>query len=244
MKRICIGLVGDFNEKIHTLVALNDAIEHCRNHLEFEVEARWIPTSTITEAIVEQNKIQGFWIVPGSPYINDRGVYEIIRWARENDFPMLGSCGGFQYMVVEYARNVLGYLGAAHAESDPEACHKVISKLSCSLKGRQEDVFITDRQSWLYKTLGMEKITGHFYCSYGLSPADQPRLDQYPFVFTAFSKEGEARAFELKEHRFFNGTLFQPSLDSSAKYPNPLVLDFFHCCAQQDHGRKILNTSA
>jgi len=238
MKRICIGLVGDFNENMYTHVALNNAVEHCRQRLDFQVEARWVSTSTLTETISHQNKFQGFWIVPGSPYINDSAVFETIRWARENDFPMLGSCGGFQYMVLEYARNVLGFLDAAHEEREPEASHPVITKLSCSLKGRQEEVFITDRQSWLYKILKREKITGHFFCSYGVNPADQSKLNRHPFAFTAFSREGEARAFELKAHPFFNGTLFQPSLDSSIENPNPLMLDFFRCCANSGFSMK------
>lgn len=159
MKRICIGLVGDFSEKMHTHVALNNSIEHCRKHLEFRLETRWVSTATLIETIFDQNKFQGFWIVPGSPYIDDSAVYQTIRWARENDFPMLGSC------------------------------------------------------------------------------------DQPPFAFTAFSTEGEACAFELRGHRFFKGTLFQPSLDSTSENPNLLILDFFRYCARQNYGRKILNAS-
>lgn len=230
MKCICIGLVGDFNEKMHTHVALNNAIEHCRKYLDFQPEACWLPTSILAGTIFDQNKFHGLWIVPGSPYINDNAVYRIIRMARENDFPLLGSCGGFQYMIVEYARNVLGLANAAHEESDPTAPYPIITKLACSLKGRKEDVVITDRLSWLYTVLNKERIEGYFYCSYGVNSAAQGKLDHYPFVFTAFSDNGEARAFELKGHRFFKGTLFQPSLDSYADNPNPLILDFLRCC--------------
>jgi len=38
MKRICIGLVGDFSEKIQTHRALNNAIEHCRKHLNLMID--------------------------------------------------------------------------------------------------------------------------------------------------------------------------------------------------------------
>jgi CTP synthase (UTP-ammonia lyase) len=85
---------------------------------------------------------------------------------------------------------------------------------------------ITNRGSWLFKVLGVDKITGHFNCSYGVNPAYQSALNKDPFVFTAFASSGEPRALELKNHRFFNGTLFQPPLDSSPGAPNPLVLDF------------------
>jgi CTP synthase (UTP-ammonia lyase) len=36
--------------------------------------------------------------------------------ARTTGQPFLGTCGGFQYAVVEYARNVAGWRGAGHAE--------------------------------------------------------------------------------------------------------------------------------
>lgn len=227
MKRISIGLVGDFDEKMHTHVALKNAIDHCRSRLDFQVDVSWIGTQTIDQTFFDQNKFHGFWIVPGSPYVNDNAVYNLIRWSREHDFPVLGSCGGFQYMIIEYARNVIGLKEASHGETDPNANQQIITSLSCSLKRRQEDVFISDQNSWLYQTLKTDKIPGHFYCSYGVNPAYQDALNKLPFVFTAFSSDGEARAFELKSHRFFKGTLFQPSLDSTAENPNPLIMDFF-----------------
>jgi CTP synthase (UTP-ammonia lyase) len=230
VKRISIGLVGDFNEKIHTLVALDRSVAHVSANLGIQVDATWIPTQTITKAVFDTVKFHGFWIVPGSPYVNDVAVYNVIRWARENDFPILGSCGGFQYMIIEYARNVLGWCSASHGETDPESAQQVIRKLTCSLKGRSEEVLITDRHSWLYKIIQKEKITGHFYCSYGLDPGYLKDLDKYPFVFTAFSAGGDARALELKGHRFYNGTLFQPSLDSTPENPNPLIMDFIRRC--------------
>jgi len=230
-KRIQIGLVGDFSEKIHTLVALNKAIEHVKPHLHFQLDAIWIPTNTITESFLAQHTHQGFWVVPGSPYDNDIGVYKLIQWSRENDFPLLGTCGGFQYMLVEYARTVMGFANAGHAETESEEHQLIISKLSCSLKSSTEQIRITDKQSWLYSTLKTDTITGHFNCSYGVNPVYHNILNQYPLTFTAFSPSGEPRAFELKAHRFYSGTLFQPPLDSTPEKPNPLIISFFQKCA-------------
>jgi CTP synthase (UTP-ammonia lyase) len=230
-KRIQIGLVGDFSEKIPTHVALNHAIEHCRPKLSFTLEAKWIPTENVDDNFLATHSVDGFWIAPGSPYKNDKGVYQLIRHCRENNFPLLGTCGGFQYMVVEYARNVLALADAAHEEGNPEASQLVISKLACSLKGQNEEISIVDKKSWLFEVLGKNNITGSFYCSYGVNPAFTNLLNQFPFVFIAFSPEGEPRALELKEHRFFAATLFQPPLDSSFEHPNLLLLDFFKKCS-------------
>ncbi|HMG93874.1 MAG TPA: hypothetical protein VK589_27635 [Chryseolinea sp.] len=230
MKRICIALVGDFSENIHTHLALNNAVEHCRKHLDFLVETPWIPTTSLSSTGLDRNKFQGCWIVPGSPYNDAEAVLTTIRWARENDFPILGSCGGFQYMILEYGRNVLQIGSAVHEETSPDAVSPVISKLSCSLKGRQEEVLITDKSSWLFKVLKAEKVTGHFYCSYGFNEMYKNVFDG-KLSFTAHSSGGEVRACEIKSHRFFNGTLFQPSLDSSFDKPNPLLIDFFRACS-------------
>jgi CTP synthase (UTP-ammonia lyase) len=229
MKRIKIALVGDFDEKVSTLVALNRSVEHCRRHAPFALEAEWISTEILEKALPGLREYSGIWIAPGSPYKNDEGVYQIIRMAREGNLPIMGSCGGFQYMILEYAKNVLNIKDAGHEESDSDSV-PVISKLRCSLKGQQELVSITDKSSWLYNVLGREYIVGKYYCSYGVNPVFQERLNQFPFVFTAFSPTGEVRAFELKTHRFFKGTLFQPSLDSSTENPNPLIKSFFEAC--------------
>lgn len=230
-KRVQIGLVGDFDERISTHVALNKSIDHCRQYLPFQLEVCWLPTETLTEERLRHQKYEGFWIAPGSPYKNDDHVYNVIRWTRENDIPLLGTCGGFQYMVIEYARNVLGLTNGQHEETHPQAAELLVNKLACSLKGKQEHITITDKQSWLYQVLQADTITGYFYCSYGVNQKYLNVLHQHPFVFTAFSAEGEPRALELKTNLFFKATLFQPSLDSSEAKPNPLLINFFTVCA-------------
>jgi CTP synthase (UTP-ammonia lyase) len=230
-KRIQIGLVGDFNENIKNLTAVPESIGHCKPRLHFAVEEKWLATETIDDNFLATHTYEGFWLVPGSPYKNDDGVYKLIRWARENNFPLLGSCGGFQYMLVEYARNILNIAEAGHQETEPANRHLIISRLSCSLKGAKEEVLVTDKKSWLYDVLKTERLTGFFNCNYGLNPVYQSVLNQYPLVFTAAAESGEARAFELKAHRFYCATVFQPALDSSAENPNPLVLDFLKKCS-------------
>ena len=231
MKPIHIALIGDFSEKKHTHLALNTCVGHCREKLQFPVKTTWVPTTAIPDPTVLSRDYDGLWITPGSPYANDEAVYDVIRWAREHNVPLLGTCGGFQYMVVEYARNVLGMPDAAHEESDPTMPQLVVARLSCSLKGQQEEVRITDKQSWLYRVLHRDTITGFFNCAYGVNPVYTDRLNQHPFVFTAFSESGAVRGVELKGHRFFEGTLFQPPLESTPEVPNPLIMNFFEHCA-------------
>ena len=238
MKRITVALVGDFDEKIHTLTALNHSIEHSRSQLAFTLNCQWIHTEKAADIISAPEKYNGVWIVPGSPYKNDSGVYDVIRMAREKNIPIYGSCGGFQYMLLEYAKNVLKISNAGHEESEPDSVH-VIYKLSCSLKGQEEVVTVPEKNSWLYTVLGQNSVTGRYYCSYGVNPAYQEMLNKYPLLFTAYAPTGEVRAFELMDHRFYKGTLFQPPLDSSPGKPNPLIVSFFNACARDSSFRHV-----
>jgi CTP synthase (UTP-ammonia lyase) len=54
--------------------------------------------------------------------------------------PFLGTCGGMQYAVLEFMRNVLGDDGATHAESDGESEGNVVTALACSLYGEERVV--------------------------------------------------------------------------------------------------------
>lgn len=87
------------------------------------------PRRSPPAALAEYDAI---WVVPGSPYRHPEGAFTAIRYARENSIPFLGTCGGFQHAVIEYARNVLGWQDAGHAETDSEG-RMVIAPLSCSL---------------------------------------------------------------------------------------------------------------
>ena len=64
------------------------------------------------------HRFDALWIVPGTPYRDDRPVFAAIERARREGVPILGTCGGFQHMVVEFARNAAGIREAAHAETE------------------------------------------------------------------------------------------------------------------------------
>jgi len=40
-----------------------------------------------------------------------------IKFARENNYPFIGTCGGFLHTVIEYAQNKLGLKDGQHGES-------------------------------------------------------------------------------------------------------------------------------
>jgi hypothetical protein len=102
------------------------------------VRARWVGTDT--PDALRTAEADGLWAVSGTPYRNDAAVYAAIKTARTSGQPFLGTCGGFQYAVVEFARNVAGIAGAEHAETAPDADQRVVDRLACSLVGQERSV--------------------------------------------------------------------------------------------------------
>src|SRR5439155_11040585 len=128
----------DFDSGSRSHAATNDAVAHSAADLGVSVQPEWIGTAELAGAGGQKRlaDFSGMWIGPGSPYASMEGALSAIRIARERGIPLLGTCGGFQHIVLEYARNVLGFAEAEHEESAPNASPLFISRLACSLAGR------------------------------------------------------------------------------------------------------------
>jgi CTP synthase (UTP-ammonia lyase) len=221
MKTSRIGVIGDFNPANRTHIYTNDAIEHAAVALDASIAAVWLPT----DQRAEYESFQGLLGSPGSPYRSFDGALSGIRHARENSVPFLGTCGAFQHMLIEYARNVMGMAEAAHAESDPDASCLFVTPLSCSLVGQTVSVTIR-AGSKAAKAFHAQRSTEDFYCSYGLNPRYQERLGSAGLVISGTDANDEARIVEMESHRFFIGTLFVPQARSKPGSPHPLILEF------------------
>jgi CTP synthase (UTP-ammonia lyase) len=228
-----IAILGDFNPFYSTHHALNDSIRDARNVFKTDIQFDWISTETPDVNVALKNIYCGLWIAPGSPYKNMDNVLYAIKFARENNIPSFGNCGGFQHMIIEFARNVCGIKNADHEEINPDSSDLLISKLSCSLVEKEEDLKITDKNSILFDVIKKEEFKGRYFCSYGINDKYTDTLKSNGLKLTAASSDGEVRAFELKSHPFFVGTLFQPALTSTADEPNPLIVEFIKQSTKQ-----------
>src|SRR6266550_3901719 len=101
-----IGILGDFQPKAPNLPAIEKSVEHASAKLQIAVEAKWIPTPSVLEPN-GQKTLESF-----------DGMLKGIEFARRRDWPFLGTCGGFQYALIECARNVLGIKDADSAENN------------------------------------------------------------------------------------------------------------------------------
>jgi CTP synthase len=179
----------------------------------------------ITRAPRDLAVYDGVWVVPGSPYRYTEGVLAAVRFARETMCPFLGTCGGFQHAVLEFARDVAKIADAAHAETAPQAATQVIVPLACELVEQTDEVtFAPD--SRLHAIFGGQPARGEYRCRFGINPEYRAPLEAAGLRFTGFDARGDIRAFEYPKHPFFVGTLFQPERGALRGERHPLIAAF------------------
>lgn len=230
-----IGLVGDRNDAVTAHRAMPLALHRAAAEVRVTVEAVWLPTETIVDAEALA-AVDALWCVPASPYRSLDGALTAIRFARERAVPFLGTCGGFQHAVVEYARHVLGWADADHAETAPESARPVIAALACALVETRDTVHLAPG-SRIAAAYGSATTLEGYHCRYGLNPAFEAELTHGPLRASARDDAGGVRAIELDTHPFFVATLFQPERAALDGVTPPLVRAFVAaCCARQSHG--------
>lgn len=224
-----IGLIGDHDPAVTAHQAIPVALELAGKAASLSVELQWIATDEITSK-ARLSGFDGLWCVPASPYRSMDGALLGIRFARESPRPFLGTCGGFQHAVIEYARNVLGWADADHAETSPDAVRPVIAALACALVEATDTVRLLPGTR-IAMAYGSGDATEGYHCRYGLNPEFQARLMAGPLRATAFDETGEVRAIELDGHPFFVATLFQPERAALRGRVPPLVAAFIRASA-------------
>ena len=227
---ITIGLIGDFDAAVPAHQAIPPALQAAAELRQMNLAFEWVATDTIDDAS-RLGHFDGLWCVPASPYRSEAGALRAIRHARERGLPFLGTCGGFQHAVLEYARNVLRWADAEHAEAVPDAEPAVISPLACALVETQEALQLRPGTRIAAAYAGLQ-ITEGYRCRYGLNPDFQAALLAGPLRACAHGESGEVRAVELDDHPFFVATLFQPERAALRGAVAPLVVAFVAACAR------------
>jgi CTP synthase (UTP-ammonia lyase) len=241
---IRIAIVGDYNPDFVSHQTTGPAIEHAAAKLGVPVEVEWIGTASIAPDHPESVLADwdGLWINAGSPYASRPGALAAIRYGREGKRPMLATCAGFQYGLLEFAHNVLGRTDLEHEEDAPEAENLLIHQVSCPVPGREDDapklsgpaqrVHIRE-DSRAREILGTDRIEEEYFCNFELNPDYDELFEEHGLEFTGFGDRGDSRIYEVPEHPFYIATLFQPQRKSRPNAPHPLVVAFVRASARE-----------
>jgi CTP synthase (UTP-ammonia lyase) len=219
-----VALVGDRSPSVQAhqkIPALIDATTAADGPA---IEVYWLHSTDIA-APEDVAGFDGVWVIPGSPYTSTEGVLAAIRAARTGGIPFLGTCGGFQHLLLEFARDVCGLTAVDNAERDPNAAEQLIVPLECSLLGEESTVIIEPGTA-AAAVMGPGPTTERYFCRYGLNPDYLDTLQRHGLVFSGRDDRGEVRVAELPGHPFCLASLFQPELSSDRTWVHPLIAAF------------------
>ena len=201
------------------------------NSKEYEVDPK---------KITELGRYDGIIVPGGFGESGIEGVLLAIRYARENKIPYLGLCYGMQLMVVEYARNVLGWTNAHTAEINPKSSHVVIDIMPEQKKNLEDGKYGATMRlgsyeakllkgTHAYKAYGTQTIHERHRHRYEVNPEYVEEIKAKGLVFSGTSPNGhlmEIAELPKDVHPFFLGTQFHPELKARPLNPHPLFTAF------------------
>ena len=256
-REVHIGLVGKYD--------LQDAYKSIRESLNLagiynDVKAKlhFVNSEEITKQNVAEklSGLQGIVVCPGFGQRGIEGKIIAAEYTRTHDIPTFGICLGMQMMVIEFARNVLGYKDANSSEMDEKTPHNVIDMMEeqktitqmggtmrlgayeCELVEGSK-VFESYTQSELSTPLHTREGQGG-----GFLVISERHRHRYEFN-NAYKEDFEAKGMkcvginpaanlveivEIPEKRWYIGTQFHPEYSSTVLHPHPLFMSFVKAC--------------
>lgn len=231
-----IGLVGKYDLQ-DAYKSIIEALQQAGVYNDRKVRCNFINSEELTSENV-QEKMQGmagYVICPGFGQRGIEGKLVAVKYCRENNLPTFGICLGMQMMVIEFARNVLGYADANSVEMNSKTQHNVIDLM-------EEQKNITN--------MGGTMRLGGYECElrsntkvrniYGKDLIRERHRHRYEFN-SDYVAQYEAKGMqcvglnpennlvevvEISQLKWFIGTQYHPEYSSTVLEPHPLFLDF------------------
>ena len=222
-----IGIVGDFKGS-RSQIMLNQSLDWLKETYTFDYE--WVDTVKVQNEGENILKcFSGIWSAPGSPFESLEGAIKAIHYARVDNIPHLGTCGGLQHAVIEFAQNVLGLKNVQHEEYNKNGTELIISKLQCSLAGQTMNLTIKEGTKAFNCYQAYSSIED-YYCNFGINPEFKPKLNHDDLIISGIDQENEIRIIEIPKNDFFIATLFVPQSRATREAPHPIIKVFIEEC--------------
>ena len=249
-REVHIGLVGKYD--------LQDAYKSIRESLnlagiynDVKAQLHFINSEDIShDNIAEKlDGMAGIIICPGFGQRGIEGKIIAAEFTRTNDIPTFGICLGMQMMVIEFARNVLGYDDANSREMDEQTPHNVIDIMEeqksitqmggtmrlgayeCELQkgSRAADAYFNSQLSITNSQLSISERHRH---RYEFNNAYKEEYEAKGMKCVGINPAADlVEIVEIPEKRWYIGTQFHPEYSSTVLHPHPLFMSFVKECA-------------
>jgi CTP synthase len=237
---VTIALVGKYIDLPDAYLSVTEALRHAGVAHDARITLKWVTSDdcrTPEGAARQLADVDGVCVPGGFGVRGIEGKVGAVRFARENQIPLLGLCLGLQCMVIEYARHVCGLASANSSEFDPATPDPVIATMA-----DQRDVIAGERDMGGTMRLGLypakladgsavRRLYGEPYVEerhrhrYEVNNAYRATLEQAGLRFSGTSPDGRLVEFvELPPdvHPFFVGTQAHPEFRSRPTRAHPL----------------------
>lgn len=235
-----IGIAGKYTALRDAYASIIHAVEHSAVACGVSASLHWLDTEIIqgqdhAREMFSSMEIDGL-IVPGGFGIRgSEGKIECIRYARENGIPFLGLCYGFQLAVIEFARNMCGFVNATSGEIYSNAKVKIIDILpgqsnlmggTMRLGGHDISLQPDTKLASLY--VGAKICRQRFRHRYELMSEYVEVLEEHGMIFTGISRDNDCtrQILELPGHPFYLATQGHPEFTSRPLNPEPMFRGF------------------
>ncbi len=234
---ITIHVVGKYVEYEDSYKSLNEAMTHGGFPHGLKVNFRWVEAEALEEPDGARllDGADGILVPGGFGNRGTRGMMKAAEVARRRSVPFFGICYGFQWAMVEFARDVAGLTDADSTECNEDTPHKVIYKLR-DLLG-VDDLGGTMRLgqyqcllapgSLVEKVYGSSTIFERHRHRYEFNPAYESILTSHGLRISGKSPDGKfVEIAELPGHPWFVAVQFHPEFKSKPLRPHPLFAGF------------------
>ena len=247
MREVHIGLVGKYD--------LQDAYKSIRESLNLagvyhDVKAKlhFVNSEEITmqNVAAKLDGLQGVVICPGFGTRGIEGKIIAAEYTRTHDIPTFGICLGMQMMVVEFARNVLGYKDANSREMDEKTRYNVIDIMeeqksitqmggTMRLGAYECELVSNSRAAEAYTSVEDSSLTikeRHRH-RYEFNNAYKKEFEQKGMKCVGLNPAADlVEIVEIQEKRWYIGTQFHPEYTSTVLHPHPLFMSFVKACSE------------
>ncbi|MCL4812152.1 MAG: CTP synthase [Vicinamibacteraceae bacterium] len=241
---VTIHVVGKYVGLEDSYKSLNEALAHAGFRHRVRVRTQWVEAEALEEPGGEHllDGADGILVPGGFGDRGTRGMMMAARIAREQRIPFFGICYGFQWAVVEFARNVCGLAEADSTEVSPDTPHKVIYKLR-DLLG-VDDLGGTMRLGSYACRLTPDSRSRALYDAdviherhrhrYEFNPQYEQVLGEHGLRIVGRSLDGKfVEMIEIPDHPWHVAVQFHPEFKSKPLRAHPLFSGFV--AAAHDH---------
>ena len=228
-----VGLIGKYVQLPDAYLSVVESLKHAGFHHGAAVEIDWIQAEEV-EGLLAAGRLADLdaMVIPGG--FGERGFEGKVAaagYAREHGIPCLGLCLGLQAMTVDFARNVLGLVGANSSEMDPTTAHPVIDLMhdqrDVTDKGGTQRLgafyAILENGSRVADAYGELVVSERHRHRYELSAQWKQRLEASGLRCSGLSPDKRLVEFvELVDHPFWIGTQAHPEFKSRPDRAHPL----------------------